>query len=249
MILLGLVHDRYGDLPAVQHTFHGLAAAASALVLANALRIAAPLRTRPAGIAVAVATFHCDRRAAAAVATRAACHGGDFDPAGVALPRVSAVSTLVSLALVFMQLSLLAFGGTNSVLPEMQRQVVQVHPWLTSQEFAALFALAQAAPGPNMVVVTLIGWRVAGLAGALVTTLGVAGPSSVLTFIGYRLWYRFRAATWRRHGAARAGAGDRRAGDGVRGPADPPDLGGVGDSGDHRGGDAAVHVHAAVSHC
>jgi hypothetical protein len=84
VILLGLVHDRYGDLPAVQHTFHGLAAAASALVLANALRIAAPLRTRPAGIAVAVATFHCDRRAAAAVATRAACHDGDFDPAGVA---------------------------------------------------------------------------------------------------------------------------------------------------------------------
>jgi chromate transporter len=57
VILLGLVYDRYGDLPAVQHTFHGLAAAASALVLANALRIAAPLRTRPAGIAVAVATF------------------------------------------------------------------------------------------------------------------------------------------------------------------------------------------------
>ena len=108
------------------------------------------------------------------------------------------MSTLVSLALVFMQLSLLAYGGTNSVLPEMQRQVVQVHPWLTAQEFAALFALAQAAPGPNMLVVTLIGWRVAGLAGALVTTLAVAGPSSVLTFIGYRLWYRFRDATWRR---------------------------------------------------
>ncbi len=57
VILLGLVYDRYGDLPWVQHTFHGLAAAASALVLANAVRIAAPLRTRPAGIAVAVATF------------------------------------------------------------------------------------------------------------------------------------------------------------------------------------------------
>ena len=57
VILLGLVYDGYGDLPAVEHTFHGLAAAASALVLANALRIAAPLRTRPAGIVVAVATF------------------------------------------------------------------------------------------------------------------------------------------------------------------------------------------------
>ena len=108
------------------------------------------------------------------------------------------VSTLVSLAAVFAQLSLLAFGGTNSVLPEMQRQVVQVHPWVTAQDFAALFALAQAAPGPNMLVVTLIGWRVAALPGALVATLSVAGPSSVLTFVATGVWYRFRDARWRR---------------------------------------------------
>ncbi len=108
------------------------------------------------------------------------------------------MSELVSLALVFMQLSLLAFGGTNSVIPEMQRQVVEVHGWVTPQEFAALFALAQAAPGPNMLVVTLIGWRVAALPGALVTTLAVAAPSSVLTFIAGGLWYRFRDARWRR---------------------------------------------------
>jgi chromate transporter len=111
---------------------------------------------------------------------------------------MSNASTLASLAHVFMQLSLLAFGGTNSVLPEMQRQVVEVHPWQTAQEFAALFALAQAAPGPNMLVVTLIGWHVAALPGALITTLGVAAPSSVLTFIGYNLWYQFRDAAWRR---------------------------------------------------
>ena len=111
---------------------------------------------------------------------------------------MSDAGTLASLAHVFMQLSLLAFGGTNSVLPEMQRQVVQVHPWLTAQEFAALFALAQAAPGPNMLVVTLIGWRVAALPGALITTLGVAGPSSVLTFFAYNVWYRFRDAAWRK---------------------------------------------------
>jgi chromate transporter len=116
---------------------------------------------------------------------------------------MSVASSLASLAAVFAQLSLLAFGGTNSVLPEMQRQVVQVHPWLTAQEFAALFALAQAAPGPNMLVVTLIGWRVAALPGALIATLGVAGPSSVLTFLAYSVWYRFRDAAWR--GVVRAG--------------------------------------------
>jgi chromate transporter len=107
-------------------------------------------------------------------------------------------AAIVALAVVFMQLSLLSFGGTNSVIPEMQRQVVQVHGWLTAGEFASLFALAQAAPGPNMLVVTLIGWRVAALPGALVTTLSVAAPSSVLTFYAYRIWHRFRDAKWRR---------------------------------------------------
>jgi chromate transporter len=111
---------------------------------------------------------------------------------------VSGTLTLGSLAAVFLQLSLLAFGGTNSVLPEMQRQVVNVHGWLTAGEFASLFALAQAAPGPNMLVVTLIGWRVAAMPGALVTTLSVAFPSSLLTFVGHGLWHRFRDARWRR---------------------------------------------------
>jgi chromate transporter len=111
---------------------------------------------------------------------------------------LSDAATLPQLAAVFAQLSLLAFGGTNSVLPEMQRQVVEMHPWVTAQEFAALYALAQAAPGPNMLVVTLIGWRVAVLPGALVATLSVAGPSSVLTFVTLRVWDRFGDARWRR---------------------------------------------------
>ena len=108
------------------------------------------------------------------------------------------MATLASLAAVFMQLSLLAFGGTNSVLPEMQRQVVEVHPWISAHEFAALYALGQAAPGPNMLVVTLIGWRVAALPGALIATLGVALPSSLLTFVTSSVWDRFRGAAWRR---------------------------------------------------
>lgn len=107
------------------------------------------------------------------------------------------MSVLANLAAVFGQLSLLAFGGTNSVLPEMQRQVVSVHGWLTAQQFASLFALAQAAPGPNMLVVTLIGWRVASLPGALVTTLSIMTPSSLLTWFASRLWDRFRHAQWR----------------------------------------------------
>jgi chromate transporter len=79
----------------------------------------------------------------------------------------------------------------------MQRQVVQVHHWMTAAEFAALFAVAQAAPGPNMLVVTLVGWRVAGLAGATVATLSLIGPASILTYFIARVWHRPASAAWR----------------------------------------------------
>jgi chromate transporter len=104
---------------------------------------------------------------------------------------------LAALATIFAQLSLVAFGGGNSILPEMQRQVVQAHPWMSAQEFAALYALAQAAPGPNMLVSALIGLRVAGVPGAFVAAGALCAPSSTLTFLCAGLWHRFRARPWR----------------------------------------------------
>jgi chromate transporter len=111
---------------------------------------------------------------------------------------IPGMSKLLELATVFAQFSLLTFGGANAVIPEMQRQVVDVRHWMSAQEFAALFALAQAAPGPNMMVVSLVGWRVAGVWGALVTTAAVAAPSSLLTLLVSSVWYRFKNAAWRR---------------------------------------------------
>ena len=105
---------------------------------------------------------------------------------------------LPGLALLFAELSLLAFGGGNSVLPEMQRRMVDVHGWMTAAQFNALFGMAQAAPGPNMMVVTLLGWRLAGVWGALVATAAMFGPSSLVTGVALRVWERFRHAPWRR---------------------------------------------------
>ncbi|MGF6874374.1 chromate transport protein ChrA [Paraburkholderia sp. MM5477-R1] len=90
---------------------------------------------------------------------------------------------LVSLAAIFSQLSLLAFGGGNTIPPEMQRQVVDVHHWMPASEFSALFALAQAAPGPNQMIVTLIGWHVARWAGMLVTSIAKFGPTSLASHL------------------------------------------------------------------
>ena len=104
---------------------------------------------------------------------------------------------LAQLAVDFSILSLLAVGGAVTVLPEMHRSVVEVHGWMSGSQFADLFALAQASPGPNILVVSLIGWKVAGLAGALVATAAVCGPSCLLTFGVSQIWQRFRHAPWR----------------------------------------------------
>jgi len=105
--------------------------------------------------------------------------------------------TLVQLAVDFSLLSLITVGGVITVLPEMHRSVVDVHGWMSGAEFAQLFALAQAAPGPNILVVSLIGWKVAGLAGAVVATAAVCAPSSLLAYAVSRIWQRFRGARWR----------------------------------------------------
>ncbi|MBJ7262677.1 MAG: chromate transporter [Burkholderiaceae bacterium] len=108
------------------------------------------------------------------------------------------IATLIALTVLFTQLSLLAFGGGNSILPEMQREVVDVQHWMSAETFSSLFGLAQAAPGPNLMIVPLVGWHVAGWWGVLVTTLAKFGPSSVVTILALYTWDRFKDRPWRR---------------------------------------------------
>lgn len=105
---------------------------------------------------------------------------------------------LPALAAVFSQVSLIAVGGVISVIPEVQRQVVELHGWTDARLFAELFALAQAAPGPNLLLVTLVGWHVAGLAGALVATGALVAPAAVLAYATSSLWRRLRDWPWLR---------------------------------------------------
>jgi chromate transporter len=104
---------------------------------------------------------------------------------------------LITLLGIFSQLSVLAFGGGNTILPEMQRQVVSVHHWMTAADFNALFALSQAAPGPNMMIVALLGWHVAGLPGLLASVVGMFLPSYCITLVAMELWERFKDRPWR----------------------------------------------------
>jgi chromate transporter len=104
---------------------------------------------------------------------------------------------LVLLAVQFAIMSLLALGGANAVVPEMHRQAVELRGWMDDRQFADMFAISQVAPGPNVMIVTLIGYHVAGLSGALVATLAMCGPTAVLAHFLGRTWDRFKDATWR----------------------------------------------------
>jgi chromate transporter len=105
---------------------------------------------------------------------------------------------LLDLALYFGLLSLLSVGGIPAVMPEMQRYVVDVKAWLTPSEFIQAFAVGQAAPGPNVLIASLIGWQVAGLGGAVVALVAFCGPAAVLAFWVAELWDRFKDTDWRR---------------------------------------------------
>jgi chromate transporter len=114
-------------------------------------------------------------------------------------------SVLAELAWQFSLLSFLAIGGVNALIPEIHRRVVEMEHWMTDIDFAQAFAIAQAAPGPNMLIVSVIGWKVAGMVGALVATAAICIPSSVLTFAVAHVWDRFREAPLRaaiQHGLA-----------------------------------------------
>ncbi len=109
----------------------------------------------------------------------------------------SGAGLLLNLAVQFAVLSLLAFGGANAVVPEMHRLAVDVNHWMSGQDFAATFALAQAAPGPNVMISTLIGLKVAGVPGALVATVAMCAPSCLLVVGAARLWDGYRDRPWR----------------------------------------------------
>ena len=81
----------------------------------------------------------------------------------------------------FMLLSLLAVGGAITTAPDMQRYLVGQQAWMTDAQFTAGVAIAQAAPGPNILFVAVMGWHVAGVAGVLATMVGIMGPSSLLS--------------------------------------------------------------------
>ncbi len=106
------------------------------------------------------------------------------------------VNPLWTLAWTFGLMSLFAVGGANSAIPEIHRIVVDGRHWLTDQQFSDVFAISQLSPGPNVLIVTLIGYQVAGVVGAAVATTAMCGPSAILAYVVGQMFMRSRDARW-----------------------------------------------------
>lgn len=107
------------------------------------------------------------------------------------------MNPLFSLFSLFAMLSLFAVGGAQAAIPEMHRVAVDVMHWLSDRQFADMYAISQLSPGPNVIIVALIGFHVAGLAGAGVAISAMCGPTCVLAYFVARTWDRFKHAPWR----------------------------------------------------
>jgi chromate transporter len=101
-----------------------------------------------------------------------------------------------TLAWTFGLMSLFAVGGANAAIPEMHRIAVDVRHWMTDTQFADVFAISQMSPGPNVLIVALIGYSVAGVTGGLVATLAMCGPTAVLAYYVSRLLTRSSQSRW-----------------------------------------------------
>lgn len=109
-------------------------------------------------------------------------------------------SDWLQLFMQYLSLSLMSIGGAITTAPEMHRYLVDETRWLTEQQFAASIAIAQAAPGPNILFVALMGWHVGintgsiamGLFGVLVTMVGIMLPSTTLTYLTAQWGHRNR---------------------------------------------------------
>lgn len=117
---------------------------------------------------------------------------------------------LLALAVVFVPFSLVSIGGAMGIIPGIQHEVVDVRHWLSPREFVDIFAVVRGAPGPGSMLVTVIGWKVAGWMGAIVATLALYVPSSLVCYGVARIWNRNRGKRWHRaleRGLAPIGAG------------------------------------------
>jgi chromate transporter len=107
------------------------------------------------------------------------------------------MNQISALVRVFAYLSILTVGGGMAAFPEMKYLTVQVHQWLTFPQLIHIYSVGQMAPGPNMMMIVVIGQWAGGLLGALVTVMVFFGPTALLTFAVAKGWKKLEKWPWR----------------------------------------------------
>ena len=115
------------------------------------------------------------------------------------------MTTYLQLAGLFASLSLLSIGGGNAVLPEMHLQAVRGHHWMTDSQFADIFSISQTAPGPSILIVTLVGYGAgltvggvpAAIVGGVIATVAMVVPAGSLMYVVTLFWEKAQKAKWR----------------------------------------------------
>ena len=114
--------------------------------------------------------------------------------------------TYLALVSLFGTLSLLSIGGGNTVLPEMHLRAVNGYHWLSDSQFADIFSISQAAPGPSILIVALVGYAAGlgvagvagGIAGGLIATAAMILPAAALMYLVTTSWQRAQRSKLRR---------------------------------------------------
>jgi len=106
------------------------------------------------------------------------------------------IAGLLSLAISFATTAMVSFGGILVMVPEIHRQSVDIFHWASDAEFASAFAVSQMAPGPNIMLMSLIGWRAFGISGLLVGTLAIVVPPGVMAVVARRMDVRLSSSKY-----------------------------------------------------
>jgi chromate transporter len=104
---------------------------------------------------------------------------------------------LLRLITVFGTLSVLGFGGGKGIFPQMRLDAVDHDHWLTAAQFAQFYAIGKLVPGPATIMVVLIGFGIAGLAGAAIAAIAMFVPSSIMMYVAGKVWDRYEGAPFR----------------------------------------------------
>ena len=203
MTILAVLYGRFGEIDALRRTLSGVSCAAVGLLISVVFRMMMPLiRKRDvvgvllmAAVFTSIGVLRLPLPAVLLVAIPLEprhhhCHAPADDGMNF---NQSPIWTLIS---TFGLMSLFAVGGANAAIPEMHRIAVDVQHWMTDKQFADVYAISQLSPGPNVLIVTLIGYAVAGVAGALAATLAMCVPTAVLAYWVSRLLTRSSHSRW-----------------------------------------------------